>query len=74
MKIVDFGSATEAPSTGLAMTVGQGTPQYMAPEVLLGEYEQTADIYRYGEIVFSVLVQFGRDILRNSAIAGPSPN
>lgn len=76
-KICDFGMARM--KTGDLMTMGIGTAQWMAPEVISGqEYNEKADVYSYGIILWEMLtgdipfngmnpVQVGLAVVRNKA-------
>ena len=52
-KISDFGIATRFGMEGL--TIGIGTLRYMAPEVLFGPYDERADIFAFGMLVWETL-------------------
>jgi serine/threonine protein kinase len=57
-KVLDFGIArvTSAVETGLTQTGVIGTPQYLAPELLLGEKATPrADVYALGVVMFQLL-------------------
>ena len=50
-KITDFGTSRVAENVfAMTMTKGQGTPLYMAPEMLAGQkrYNKSIDVYSYG--------------------------
>ena len=52
-KIADFGLARSDVGT---MTLSQGTPQYMAPEVIISkDYTNKIDVFSFGQIVLEVL-------------------
>jgi len=54
-KMGDFG-VSSINHTGLASTVGMGTPYYMAPEVKRGEhYDGRVDIYSLGIVLYKML-------------------
>ena len=53
-KLGDFGIARVMEGTR-ASTAGIGTYEYMAPEVLRGSYDQTADIYSLGMVLYWLL-------------------
>mmetsp|Transcript_38649 Transcript_38649/g.124195 ORF Transcript_38649/g.124195 Transcript_38649/m.124195 type:complete len:477 (-) Transcript_38649:169-1599(-) len=54
LKIIDFGLAHEfGPDT--VMTTKAGTPYYVAPQVLAGKYDQSADIWSCGVIAYVLL-------------------
>ncbi|MBN8613654.1 MAG: serine/threonine protein kinase [Deltaproteobacteria bacterium] len=57
-KVLDFGIAriTSAAETGLTQTGVIGTPQYLAPELLLGDKATPrADVYALGVVTFQLL-------------------
>lgn len=54
VKIVDFGLA-ESFKAGIKMTAQVGTPLYVAPEVLLGEYTHACDLWSCGVIAYILL-------------------
>ena len=61
-KITDFGTSRGVEGdASMTMTKGQGTPLYMAPEMLLGKkrYNKAVDVYSYG-ILCSVVWNDGR--------------
>ena len=61
-KITDFGTSRVAENVfAMTMTKGQGTPLYMAPEMLSGQkrYNKSVDVYSYG-IVCAVVWNDGR--------------
>eukprot|EP00300_Choanocystis_sp_HF-7_P024015 c25409_g1_i1.p1 GENE.c25409_g1_i1~~c25409_g1_i1.p1 ORF type:complete len:345 (+),score=90.54 c25409_g1_i1:46-1035(+) len=54
-KITDFGFA-EIIKRGKKLTASCGTPEYVAPEILLGHrYNQTVDMWSFGVIVYILL-------------------
>lgn len=54
VKIIDFGLAHEfGPDT--VLTTKAGTPYYVAPQVLQGRYDQAADLWSCGVIMFVLL-------------------
>jgi serine/threonine protein kinase/uridine kinase len=54
LKLIDFGSACKfAPDQVLLTKVG--TPYYVAPQVLAGKYDQSADMWSLGVIMYVVL-------------------
>lgn len=54
-KIGDFGVAKISSATQGKMTVGIGTPYYMAPEVLgMRDYDKTVDIYSLGMVLYKL--------------------
>lgn len=54
VKIVDFGLA-ENFKAGVKMTAKVGTPLYVAPEVLLGDYTHACDLWSCGVIAYILL-------------------
>lgn len=50
--ISDFGLATRF---GMEHSAGVGTYRYMAPEVLFGSYDERADIFSYGVLLWETL-------------------
>lgn len=54
LKIIDFGLAKQF-STGMVLTTKAGTPYYVAPQVLSGKYDHTADLWSCGVIMYVVL-------------------
>ena len=56
MKIIDFGTATAFDGNGRRkLTEMLGTPYYIAPEVLQGQYNEKCDIWSIGVICFMLL-------------------
>ena len=54
IKVIDFGAALFfAPETKISETLG--TPYYIAPEVLLGNYNEKCDVWSIGVILFILL-------------------
>mmetsp|Transcript_27553 Transcript_27553/g.64214 ORF Transcript_27553/g.64214 Transcript_27553/m.64214 type:complete len:500 (+) Transcript_27553:23-1522(+) len=54
LKIIDFGLAFEF-KKDVAMTTKAGTPFYVAPQVLEGKYDQAADLWSCGVIMYVLL-------------------
>lgn len=54
LKIIDFGLAHEF-GPGITLTTKAGTPFYVAPQVLLGKYDQSADLWSAGVIAYVLL-------------------
>lgn len=66
MKIIDFGTAVPfKPATKKSMKEVLGTPFYIAPEVLKGNYTEKCDLWSIGVITFMLLSGkapfFGKD-------------
>eukprot|EP00403_Amphidinium_massartii_P026578 CAMPEP_0178396814 /NCGR_PEP_ID=MMETSP0689_2-20121128/13920_1 /TAXON_ID=160604 /ORGANISM="Amphidinium massartii, Strain CS-259" /LENGTH=297 /DNA_ID=CAMNT_0020017495 /DNA_START=1 /DNA_END=891 /DNA_ORIENTATION=- len=59
LKVSDFGMAkmreeTDAGTVWYNMTNGAGTCHWMAPEVITGSYNEKADVYSYGIVIFEI--------------------
>ncbi|CAJ1388304.1 unnamed protein product [Effrenium voratum] len=54
LKIIDFGLSCKY-SDGQVLQTKAGTPYYVAPQVLAGKYDQAADIWSCGVIMFVLL-------------------
>jgi calcium-dependent protein kinase len=54
LKIIDFGLSCKF-SEGSVLTTKAGTPYYVAPQVLAGKYDQSADLWSCGVIMFVLL-------------------
>ena len=57
IKVIDFGTA-EAFSPNAKMRQTLGTPYYIAPEVLLKNYNEKCDVWSCGVILFILLSGF----------------
>jgi len=54
VKLIDFGLAKRV-SKDEVMTAPNGTPYYIAPEVLDGKYDEKCDVWSIGVITFIIL-------------------
>lgn len=54
LKVIDFGLARKF-ELGQVLTTKAGTPYYVAPQVLTGRYDQSADLWSLGVIMYVVL-------------------
>mmetsp|Transcript_62086 Transcript_62086/g.114378 ORF Transcript_62086/g.114378 Transcript_62086/m.114378 type:complete len:501 (-) Transcript_62086:57-1559(-) len=54
LKVIDFGLACKF-SAEQVLTTKAGTPYYVAPQVLAGKYDQSADLWSLGVIMYVVL-------------------
>jgi eukaryotic-like serine/threonine-protein kinase len=55
LKIVDFGIARNLQTSVSRFTQGMGTPNYMAPEVFVGDTDHRSDIYAIGAVFYELL-------------------
>eukprot|EP00930_Biecheleria_cincta_P013779 TRINITY_DN1211_c1_g1_i1.p1 TRINITY_DN1211_c1_g1~~TRINITY_DN1211_c1_g1_i1.p1 ORF type:complete len:504 (+),score=117.78 TRINITY_DN1211_c1_g1_i1:110-1621(+) len=55
LKIIDFGLATYYEDGGKALVTKAGTPYYVAPEVLKGQYDRSCDLWSCGVIMYTIL-------------------
>lgn len=55
-RVGDYGLAKLVTQVQQTLTVGRGTPHYMAPEVLKARADHRADVYSLGVILFECLV------------------
>ena len=53
-RVGDYGLAKLLTDGRQTLSIGRGTPHYMAPEVLKGRADQRADLYSLGTILFEV--------------------
>lgn len=65
IKVADFGLAS-AISPGCALTRPAGTPDYVAPEVLLADYDERADLWSCGIIMYTLF--YGRVPFRGEGV------
>jgi len=54
VKLIDFGLAKQASSLKKLQTVA-GTPQYIAPDVINGNYNRECDIWSVGVLLFVLI-------------------
>merc|ERR1719156_29341 len=54
LKIIDFGLSCKF-TEGAVLTTKAGTPYYVAPQVLAGKYDQSADLWSCGVIMYVLL-------------------
>ncbi|KAM0935101.1 putative protein kinase TKL-CTR1-DRK-2 family [Dioscorea sansibarensis] len=58
VKVGDFGLSCMKESTVLTAKSGRGTPQWMAPEVLRGEFsDEKSDVYSFGVILWELMTE-----------------
>lgn len=84
IKVIDFGLAKAYEAGSAPMTTKAGTPYYVAPQVLMGKYDEKCDIWSCGVIMYVLLCGYppfygdrDEDILamvRNGAFDFPSPD
>ena len=55
IKLSDFGASTFFKKQDKLITDCIGTPYYVAPEVLLGEYDEKCDLWSIGVISYMLL-------------------
>jgi len=56
VKLIDFGLSKNAgPQTHALMHTIAGTPYYMAPEVLKGSYQDKADMWSLGVLLYTLV-------------------
>jgi calcium-dependent protein kinase len=55
IKVIDFGLAKYFKSDVASMNSRTGTPYYMAPEVLEGNYNESCDMWSLGVITYCLL-------------------
>jgi len=54
LKVIDFGLACQF-EPGQVLSTKAGTPYYVAPQVLLGKYDQASDLWSLGVIMYVLL-------------------
>ena len=55
VKVVDFGIARKLQTNASRFTQGLGTPNYMAPELFMGQMDYRSDIYAIGAVFYELL-------------------
>jgi len=55
VKVMDFGIAHQATSTGLTRTEASGTPPYMSPEQGMGSVSKSSDLYALGVMTYEMV-------------------
>lgn len=55
IKVMDFGIAHQATSTGLTRTEASGTPPYMSPEQGMGSVSRSSDLYALGVMTYEMV-------------------
>lgn len=55
LKLIDFGLAKQSKTKAAHMNTIAGTPHYMAPEVLDGDYNYKCDIWSLGVLMYVLL-------------------
>jgi calcium-dependent protein kinase len=54
LKLIDFGLSNYC-NKGQVLSTKAGTPHYVAPQVLLGKYDRSCDVWSCGVIMFTLL-------------------
>jgi calcium-dependent protein kinase len=57
IKIIDFGIACKK-NPGEKLTARLGTPYYIAPEVILKNYDEKCDLWSCGIILFMIITAY----------------
>lgn len=55
IKLIDFGLSKSVQSKNTQLTTIAGTPYYMAPEVIDGEYNSQCDVWSLGVLMYVLL-------------------
>ncbi|MBI2787867.1 MAG: protein kinase [Elusimicrobia bacterium] len=55
VKVMDFGIAHQATTTGLTRTEASGTPPYMSPEQGMGSVSKASDLYALGVMTYEMV-------------------
>jgi len=55
LKLIDFGLSTQVDKKKPLISQATGTAVYLAPEVILGEYDEKVDIWSVGVLVYYML-------------------
>ncbi|KAL0484210.1 shkC [Acrasis kona] len=54
-KVADFGVSKYRSSGGTLSLVSVGTPNYMSPEAMMGNFDESCDVYSFGIVMYEVL-------------------
>lgn len=52
LKLIDFGLSAQINNKKTSISKAMGTAVYLAPEVILGEYDEKVDIWSVGVIIY----------------------
>ena len=55
LKLIDFGLSAQIDNKKSMMSKAMGTAVYLAPEVILGEYDEKVDIWSVGVLIYYML-------------------